>query len=66
MASAQWQSYFYQTFLPNGAKAPDRNYKYRKLNEEELHTLLKQLPRKPLMAGKEGLRLSLAGAQKNT
>lgn len=36
---------------------------YRKLNEEELHRIITDLPRRPLMAGLEGMRLSLAGAQ---
>jgi len=36
---------------------------YRELNEEELHKVIIDLPRRPLMAGVEGMRLSLAGAQ---
>ncbi len=36
---------------------------YRGLNEEELHKIISDLPRRPLMAGMEGMRLSLAGAQ---
>lgn len=35
----------------------------RWLNEAELLTLLDELPRRPMLAGEEGLRLSLAGAQ---
>lgn len=36
---------------------------YRELNEEELHRIITDLPRRPLMAGLEGIRLSLAGSQ---
>ena len=35
----------------------------RELTENELFDIVDELPRKPLMAGTEGLRLSLAGAQ---
>ena len=36
---------------------------YRELDEEALHRLLTELPIRPLLAGEEGIRLSLAGAQ---
>jgi serine/threonine-protein kinase HipA len=36
---------------------------YRELDESELHKIIIDLPRRPLMAGVEGMRLSLAGAQ---
>jgi serine/threonine-protein kinase HipA len=36
---------------------------YQRLNEEELHRIIGDLPRRPMMAGIEGMRLSLAGAQ---
>ncbi len=36
---------------------------YRELKEEELHRIITDLPRRPLMAGLEGIRLSLAGSQ---
>jgi serine/threonine-protein kinase HipA len=36
---------------------------YRKLSLAELAKLLENLPKKPLLAGEKGLRLSLAGAQ---
>ena len=42
---------------------PDRHYGYRNLSDEELAAILKELPRRPLLAGEEGIRLSLAGAQ---
>src|SRR5215469_10545882 len=51
------------TFLPHGELMPDRHYGYRQLSEEELAAILKELPRRPLLAGEEGIRLSLAGAQ---
>jgi len=35
----------------------------RELKPEELGSVLEELPRRPLMAGAEGVRLSLAGAQ---
>lgn len=33
------------------------------LSDEEVVAILKELPRRPMLAGKDGLRLSLAGAQ---
>lgn len=37
---------------------------YRRLSAEELATIIKELPTRPFLAGEEGIRLSLAGAQK--
>src|SRR5215469_15655044 len=51
------------TFLPHGEPMPDRQYGYRELSDEQLAAILKELPRRPLLAGEEGIRLSLAGAQ---
>ncbi len=51
------------TFLPEGAPLRDRHYDYRPLSDEELTAILRELPRRPLLAGEEGIRLSLAGAQ---
>jgi len=51
------------TFIPAGQVLPERNYSYRKLSAEELAAILKELPKRPLLAGEEGIRLSLAGAQ---
>lgn len=48
--------------LPSG-QTPTVKPGYRELNEEELHKVIIDLPRRPLMAGVEGMRLSLAGAQ---
>lgn len=47
---------------------PDKSFPaekpgYRELNGAELHDVLINLPRRPLLAGEKGIRLSLAGAQ---
>jgi serine/threonine-protein kinase HipA len=36
---------------------------HRQLSERELEQIVAELPRRPLLAGRDGLRLSLAGAQ---
>jgi len=51
------------TFVPAGQPLPERNYSYRKLSTKELAGILRELPRHPLLAGEDGIRLSLAGAQ---
>ncbi len=51
------------TFIPAGEKPPERNYSHRPLTSGKLTEILKRLPRRPLMAGEDGIRLSLAGAQ---
>ena len=51
------------TFLPEGQVLPEHECSYRRLTSGELVKLLKDLPRRPLMAGEDGVRLSLAGAQ---
>ena len=51
------------TFIPTGELLPQADYKYRPLDDQELERILKELPRRPLMAGEDGVRLSLAGAQ---
>jgi serine/threonine-protein kinase HipA len=51
------------TFVPIGEPMPSHNDGYRKLSTEELIAILKELPRRPLLAGENGVRLSLAGAQ---
>lgn len=50
------------SLLPSG-ETPTVKPGFRELNEEELHKVIIDLPRRPLMAGVEGMRLSLAGAQ---
>jgi serine/threonine-protein kinase HipA len=51
------------TFVPAGENLPERNYGYRPLSSQELAGILKELPKRPLLAGEDGIRLSLAGAQ---
>jgi serine/threonine-protein kinase HipA len=51
------------TFIPAGQTLPEWNYSYRKLSAQQLAAILKELPKRPLLAGEEGIRLSLAGAQ---
>jgi serine/threonine-protein kinase HipA len=51
------------TFIPAGESLPEPGYGYRKLSPEKLVSILKELPRRPLLAGEKGIRLSLAGAQ---
>ncbi len=53
------------TFLELGQvlPVPTRNDDVQWLNDEEVVALLDELPRRPMLAGKDGLRLSLAGAQ---
>ncbi|MCH2038795.1 MAG: type II toxin-antitoxin system HipA family toxin [Rickettsiales bacterium] len=51
------------TFLPEGETPPVAQYDYRPLSDEDLADVLEILPRRPLMAGEDGIRLSLAGAQ---
>src|SRR5271157_3544852 len=51
------------TFIPAGKHLPERDDQYRSLTRQELAEILKTLPRRPLLAGEKGVRLSLAGAQ---
>lgn len=51
------------TFLPEGKAPAERDYQYRQLSTGQLSGILKDLPRRPLLAGESGVRLSLAGAQ---
>ncbi len=51
------------TFIPEGQRLPEREDKFRSLSHGELAEILRTLPRRPLLAGEEGIRLSLAGAQ---
>jgi serine/threonine-protein kinase HipA len=51
------------TFVPSGQALQISSYHYRDLSDEELVGMLKTLPRRPLLAGDEDVRLSLAGAQ---
>ena len=51
------------TFLPEDEKNPEDDDRYRELADDALASILRELPRRPLMAGADGIRLSLAGAQ---
>ena len=52
------------SLLPEGVPPPAAgDMRMHELNEKELQEIIAELPRRPLMAGKEGVRLSLAGAQ---
>lgn len=53
------------TFLPPGQPlpAPAADDAVRWLDDDEVVAMLDELPRRPMLAGKDGLRLSLAGAQ---
>ena len=53
------------TLLESGQtpQAQDKNDLVRWLDEDELLRLLDEMPKRPMLAGEEGLRLSLAGAQ---
>ena len=51
------------TFVPAGEPMPTRDDHYRALSSTELAGILRELPRRPLLAGEAGIRLSLAGAQ---
>jgi hypothetical protein len=46
-----------------GGALPECNYGYRTLSEKKLAGILRTLPKRPLLAGDEGIRLSLASAQ---
>jgi serine/threonine-protein kinase HipA len=51
-------------FLPEGQPlAFQEEAAYRQLSPDQLAAILKQLPARPLLAGEDGVRLSLAGAQ---
>lgn len=51
------------TFVGVGRRLPPAKGDYRLVGEAELAKLLAELPRRPLMAGEAGVRLSLAGVQ---
>jgi len=52
------------TILPE-SEIPEspHQYTYRSLSDEQIADLIKHIPRRPLLAGQEGIRISLAGAQ---
>lgn len=52
------------TFLPSGeSPAIDSRNNVEWLDGRQLLELIKELPRRPMLAGRDGIRLSLAGAQ---
>jgi serine/threonine-protein kinase HipA len=52
------------SLLPDGAPHPSMGEsRIQELSDKELQAIIAELPRRPLMAGKEGVRLSLAGSQ---
>ena len=51
------------SLLPEGQQPSQVERRTRVLDEGELASIIDELPRRPLMAGEEGVRLSLAGAQ---
>jgi serine/threonine-protein kinase HipA len=53
----------WQTDLPEGSPPLHVESRTRVLDNEELISIVHELPRRPLMAGEKGIRLSLAGAQ---
>ena len=50
-------------FMPAGKPLPEREDRYRDLSAKELAHMLRSLPKRPLLAGDQEVRLSLAGAQ---
>jgi len=51
------------SLLPEGMSPPSSQAEHRELTDRELQDIVADLPRHPLMAGAEGLRLLLAGVQ---
>lgn len=51
------------TFLEPGQALPVADHDVQWLSDAELIAILDELPRRPMLAGRDGLRLSLAGAQ---
>lgn len=51
------------SLFPQDVAPPSLENRTRTLTDTELVTLVSELPRRPMLAGEEGLRLSLAGAQ---
>jgi serine/threonine-protein kinase HipA len=52
------------SLYPETEETPQQSASYRALSPDDLNTIIKELPQRPLLAGEKGIRLSLAGAQK--
>jgi serine/threonine-protein kinase HipA len=52
------------SLYPETEETPQQSASYRALSTDDLNTIIKELPQRPLLAGEKGIRLSLAGAQK--
>jgi serine/threonine-protein kinase HipA len=50
------------SLLPDDMPLPETG-SYQILNEDDLNALVDELPKRPMLAGEQGIRLSLAGAQ---
>mgnify|MGYP005849243737 CR=1 FL=1 len=50
------------TLLPEGSQLSNAG-EYRQLSDDELNALIRELPKRPMLAGDAGIRLSLAGVQ---
>jgi len=50
------------SLIPEGSGLSETG-EYRPLSDDELNALVSELPRRPLLAGETGIRLSLAGVQ---
>lgn len=51
------------SFIPSGEKYNPNDYRYHKLTNAGLAGILRELPTRPLLAGDQDIRLSLAGVQ---
>src|SRR5206468_9103278 len=45
------------TFIPAGQPLPARDYHYRTISQKQLADIFRELPKRPLLAGEEGVRL---------
>lgn len=51
------------TFVPEGQPFQSSNHHYRQIKNRELADMIRELHKRPLLAGAQGVRLSLAGVQ---
>jgi len=51
------------TFLSSDMALQNKVHRYKRVTGRNIETILEELPRRPLLAGEEGIRLSLAGAR---